>query len=238
MQDIEGLVAVSKRCCPACNKLVELLQDTGGAFRNIIYPGNHTTWSSVALPPWLPAHFADRVKAYVDDELAKRLERLVEMLDEERNKRARTASFGTVAEEQLEPDITEEKEKDPHVHARGKGGSRRADECNSTLASMCAVVLSNLPLTHHLSILCNGDGPSYDTTRLQLLPCHTSSSACAPRASMPFTDSQPLTLRRGHPRGGELSSQQQQPNRVVIGDVEITGGTVHFIHIHFGLVLR
>ena len=48
---------VSKRCCPSCQDLAEILDnifELGQKYPRV-YPGWAVTWSPVSLPPWLPA---------------------------------------------------------------------------------------------------------------------------------------------------------------------------------------
>ncbi|KAF1927034.1 uncharacterized protein M421DRAFT_93600 [Didymella exigua CBS 183.55] len=47
-----NILPVSKRCCPTCDALVEFIR--AGIKLDILYLGNYTIWSAIALPPWIP----------------------------------------------------------------------------------------------------------------------------------------------------------------------------------------
>ncbi|KAK4935303.1 hypothetical protein LTR10_023619 [Elasticomyces elasticus] len=52
LRNIGEVLAVSKRCCPACKAVVNAVQDQDK--RKLYYPGWHTTWFPTTLPPWTP----------------------------------------------------------------------------------------------------------------------------------------------------------------------------------------
>jgi hypothetical protein len=52
LKDISDILAVSKKCCPACDAIVQEVRALQPS--PIVYPGYHTTWFPIALPPWTP----------------------------------------------------------------------------------------------------------------------------------------------------------------------------------------
>jgi len=99
-KDIRALLMVTKRCCPACNQLLELVrkQQKKDPSRAVtMYPGFHVTWSSVALPPWLPREYALPVVEHARSALRERLRKLLALILEEtiKNSRQRLESLAS-----------------------------------------------------------------------------------------------------------------------------------------------
>jgi hypothetical protein len=66
----QGMIVVSKLCCPVCWQLMEILRGDSEDFR---VRGRHTTMFPVGLPSWLPIdvlqQMVDRFKKFLLDEL-------------------------------------------------------------------------------------------------------------------------------------------------------------------------
>jgi len=98
-KNIQSLLMVSKRCCPACYQLVNLVRQkqSRDKVQVMIYPGYHVTWSSVALPPWLLREYAMPILEHAREVLAMRLNELLILIvdGKDRNPRQRSKSFGS-----------------------------------------------------------------------------------------------------------------------------------------------
>lgn len=88
----ESLLMVSKRCCPACHKLVELVRAElrYNGKDDLLYPGSHVVWSAVALPPWLPKQYGEQIVKHAEDVLIRRIEEIVALkrINKKRKKRS------------------------------------------------------------------------------------------------------------------------------------------------------
>ena len=99
-QDRGEILTVSKRCCPACNKLAKLMLKEGRSGPTsrrpgLDYPDYHVTWSAVTLPPWLPRRFALKLLIHAETILFQRFNRIINLIDEQRNVRKRSASVAS-----------------------------------------------------------------------------------------------------------------------------------------------
>jgi hypothetical protein len=72
------VLGVSKRCCPACDRLVNLIRSEQAFNEKLITPGNHTKWSGVALPPWLHSKYAIPIVYHAKKVLRYRFELLLQ----------------------------------------------------------------------------------------------------------------------------------------------------------------
>ncbi len=91
------LLAVSKRCCPACNSLVEcMFNPTKQEKLALLSPRYHTLWSSVALPAWLPSRLAKKLVETAEIGLAERLDKLKIRNEENRSRTTRSESIASV----------------------------------------------------------------------------------------------------------------------------------------------
>lgn len=89
---------VSKRCCPSCRNLVKELQ-----FQKLIdlkvpfvFPGSHSVWTAVTLPPCLPQDFGKELIKSAKAKLRKRFEKIVLSLQTgQSNPRKRSISVAT-----------------------------------------------------------------------------------------------------------------------------------------------
>lgn len=83
------MLGVSKRCCPACGKLVELIREGQRFGEKLIAPGKHSKWSGVALPPWLHRKYAEPILAYAKNVLRDRFKLIIQEQQENDLKRTR-----------------------------------------------------------------------------------------------------------------------------------------------------
>jgi hypothetical protein len=88
-KNIQNLVVVSKRCCPACNILVQHMGKN-----KFIYSGSHVVWSTVALPPWLFRKEADVVVQAAKAKLAERFSKIITS-QRQKNQYRRSPSTGS-----------------------------------------------------------------------------------------------------------------------------------------------
>ncbi|KAI5365259.1 hypothetical protein Slin15195_G047950 [Septoria linicola] len=81
------LMHVSKRCCPPCWKLLQLMEAQPHFFKahkveegpvKMEALGQHSVWTSVALPAWCPKQLAEGVLRFHEDETIKRLLKIQE----------------------------------------------------------------------------------------------------------------------------------------------------------------
>jgi hypothetical protein len=82
---------VSKRCCPACYELMQYMIRQQG--NDILYPGWHSTWSAVTLPPWIPQEAALEVIAAAEVKLNERVRRILDRVERDKS----DSSLGTNA---------------------------------------------------------------------------------------------------------------------------------------------
>jgi hypothetical protein len=82
---------VSKRCCPACYELIQyMIQQQGN---DILYPGWHSTWSAVTLPPWISRAAGLHVIAAAEIKLNERVTRILDRVERDKS----DSSLGTNA---------------------------------------------------------------------------------------------------------------------------------------------
>ena len=92
-------MTVSKRCCPSCKSLAEMINEEGQRFGNgqrLDYPGNHVAWSPVSMPPWLPKRYATALLHQARATLQNRLDRIHMLLEKQMNERKRSVSHASV----------------------------------------------------------------------------------------------------------------------------------------------
>ncbi|KAJ4325162.1 hypothetical protein N0V94_000876 [Neodidymelliopsis sp. IMI 364377] len=70
--DPAKVLAVSKRCCPACHALMKFVNEN--ADRKILYPGHHENWLTAALPLWLPRKAGMAVIKAAETKLVERVQ--------------------------------------------------------------------------------------------------------------------------------------------------------------------
>jgi hypothetical protein len=81
----------SKRCCPACYELMQYMIRQQG--NDLLYPGWHSTWSAVTLPPWIPRAAGLHVIAAAEVKLNERVTRILDRVERDRS----DSSLGTNA---------------------------------------------------------------------------------------------------------------------------------------------
>src|SRR4051812_37396379 len=81
------LLAVSKRCCPICNILVQVINQKVEPW---IYAGSHSQYSMCTLPPWLPAGSADDVVSVVKLRLRALINQICEQSSEDKQRAKRS----------------------------------------------------------------------------------------------------------------------------------------------------
>ncbi|KAK1514993.1 uncharacterized protein CCOS01_13186 [Colletotrichum costaricense] len=69
--NLSSVLAVSKRCCPSCNMMVEVTETSRKM--QILRPGDHSDWFSTSLPPWLPEKIFSKMEARIFEEVSRRL---------------------------------------------------------------------------------------------------------------------------------------------------------------------
>lgn len=79
MEEILQILPVSKRCCPACFELVKYVQDEQE--KEILYPGNHTTWTATTFPSNIPRPAGLRVLNFAETTLRRRLTKIIERVE-------------------------------------------------------------------------------------------------------------------------------------------------------------
>jgi hypothetical protein len=123
---MQNLVAVSKRCCPACNILVNHMGIMGK--NKLVYSGSHVVWSAVALPPWLLREDGEIVVQSAKDKLSERLSKIISS-QREKNQFRRSLSTGSTTFPDKRPrEDTGEDEDDSFVSAtRGQSKRRRLE---------------------------------------------------------------------------------------------------------------
>ena len=82
MQNSGHVIGVSKRCCPVCQQLLNILT-TGKPF---VVRGSHTKISSCTLPTWLPENIVNSMNIIFGSQLRGELSELIERKSVVRNR--------------------------------------------------------------------------------------------------------------------------------------------------------
>ncbi|KAL9589309.1 MAG: hypothetical protein Q9203_001890 [Teloschistes exilis] len=74
-----SLLMVSKRCCRSCHNLAQFLKRKKflGQDVPLVFPGSHSGWTSVALPPWLPQEIGKELIEWAEDKLRSQLRKIL-----------------------------------------------------------------------------------------------------------------------------------------------------------------
>ncbi|OAP54033.1 hypothetical protein AYL99_11793 [Fonsecaea erecta] len=104
---IGNILAVSKRCCPACNCVVSTIRDHQPPRHQITYPGYHTVWFPIALPPWTPRRIGEILLDTLWAAVQERAERVHSVVEAGKRVRCNTPSDASpedIESEQCETD--------------------------------------------------------------------------------------------------------------------------------------
>jgi hypothetical protein len=82
MQYVGHIIGVSKRCCPVCQQVLQIL-NTGKPF---IVRGSHTKISACTLPTWLPEDIVNSMNMIFGSQLRGELSELIERKSVVRNR--------------------------------------------------------------------------------------------------------------------------------------------------------
>ncbi|KIW25532.1 uncharacterized protein PV07_08698 [Cladophialophora immunda] len=105
---IGNILAVSKRCCPACNSVVSAIRDYQRSSRRITYPGYHTVWFPIALPPWTPRKIGQILLDTLWKAVQERAERVHDVVEAGKKVRCKTPSDASHEDIEVEPYDTEQ----------------------------------------------------------------------------------------------------------------------------------
>ncbi|KIW85172.1 hypothetical protein Z517_00562 [Fonsecaea pedrosoi CBS 271.37] len=95
---IGDILAVSKRCCPACNSVVSTIRQLQPNDRRITYPGYHTVWFPIALPPWTPRRIGENLLEELWRAVMSRTEYAYDVAEEGKRVRRNTPSDASRAD--------------------------------------------------------------------------------------------------------------------------------------------
>lgn len=102
------VLIVSKRCCPPCNKVFELMREEDLFVpkpNQVAMPGYHTRWAVTVLPPFMFKKHVEAMLTWTKDEALKRMQRLhKEFKENTSSSRASAGGSGKVLESSAKQD--------------------------------------------------------------------------------------------------------------------------------------